>query len=184
MICPRCTVSLEWKPGNGTGLNCCPDCKGLWLDHAALREARQNSQDDLADDFSKLPGARTSDIKCPGDGTSMLTILYRGVEVDTCPECKSLWLDKGEWEKLLEDHRSSTSPAAGIAAAAVGGAAVIAGTAAVAGQTNQSSGPYVSRLSGASNQGDVVCDIVEASSEGLFDGTLSLIGSICSSIFD
>ncbi len=189
MICPRCTVPLEWKPGNKTGLNCCPACQGLWLDHAALREARQNSQADLAGDFSKLPGATTSDIKCPGDGAAMLTIKYRDVEVDTCPECKGLWLDKGEWEKLMEAHGSSISPAAGIAAAAAGGAAVIAGTAAIAGQNSQSSDSFVTRVSGVSNQGDVVCDIVETvvtetAAEGLIEGTFSLIGSICSSIFD
>jgi Zn-finger nucleic acid-binding protein len=26
----------------------------------------------------------------------------RGVEVDICPECKGVWLDRGELDKLLE----------------------------------------------------------------------------------
>jgi Zn-finger nucleic acid-binding protein len=183
MNCPRCSVPLEWKPGNGGGLNCCPACQGFWLDNAALREARQKFQADLADDFSALPGTRTSAIKCPGDGAAMLTITHRGVEVDTCPDCKGLWLDKGEWEKLIDSRRSPGAPAAGIAAAA-GVAALAAGTAAAAAQTNQSSESFLNRVRGTSNQGDVVCDIVESSTDGLLEGTFSLIGSICSSIFD
>ncbi|MDQ5987835.1 MAG: hypothetical protein CSYNP_03581 [Syntrophus sp. SKADARSKE-3] len=183
MKCPRCTVPLEWKPGAGAGLNCCPSCQGLWLDSAFLSEVRRNHEVDLADDFGALPGTKTSAIMCPGDGARMLTLTHLGVEVDTCPECKGLWLDKGEWEKLVETYRSRVSKA-GIAAAAVGGAAVLGGTAALAGQRTQSSNSFVTRNRGSSNQGDVVCDVVEASADGLLEGAFSLIGTICSSIFD
>jgi len=183
MKCPRCAISLKWKTGNGTGLNCCPTCQGLWLDYAALNEARRNHEASLADDFGTVPGARTSAMICPRDGTRLNTLTHLGVEVDTCPDCKGLWLDKGEWEKLVETHRSSVVTTAGIAAA-VSGAALVGGTAALAGQTTQSSSSFVTRLSGASNQGDVVCDFVEATTGDFFEGTFSLIGSICSSIFD
>ncbi len=48
MNCPRCTVALEWKQGKGTGVNCCPECQGLWLDYSALNKARQASEAELA----------------------------------------------------------------------------------------------------------------------------------------
>ena len=38
----------------------------------------------------------------------------QGVEIDFCPECRGVWLDRGELDKLI---RQSASPMAGGAAA-------------------------------------------------------------------
>lgn len=41
-------------------------------------------------------------MKCPLDG-SELAITYRdGVEIDYCPKCRGIWLDRGELDKLLD----------------------------------------------------------------------------------
>lgn len=188
MNCPHCTVTLEWKAGGYSGLNHCPKCRGLWLDRENLTAAGLDKDAPLAGDYAAIAGAAPSAIKCPSDGTGMVTISCLGADVDACPNCRGLWLDKGEWEKLAEAHRSSETAAPGIAAAAVvGGVAVAAGVALnppPAAQAASSSGPYVSRLNSASNQGDVVCDIVESAAGDLFEGALKTIGSICSSIFD
>jgi hypothetical protein len=35
----------------------------------------------------------------------MTQVLRSGVELDVCPQCRSVWLDRGELEKLLQPLR-------------------------------------------------------------------------------
>lgn len=46
-------------------------------------------------------------LMCPNDNTAMQTIERNGVELDICPECRGVWLDRGELEKLLEHEKSA-----------------------------------------------------------------------------
>ena len=39
---------------------------------------------------------------CPIDGTPLMEMNKNGVTIDVCPECKGVWLDRGELEKLLQ----------------------------------------------------------------------------------
>ena len=41
-------------------------------------------------------------MKCPNDAATLLMAERRGVEIDYCPECRGVWLDRGELDKLLE----------------------------------------------------------------------------------
>ena len=38
---------------------------------------------------------------CPIDGTPLVEMMKNGVTIDVCPECKGVWLDRGELEKLI-----------------------------------------------------------------------------------
>ena len=41
-------------------------------------------------------------MNCPVDGT-LLTIADRsGIEIDWCPTCRGVWLDRGELDKVIE----------------------------------------------------------------------------------
>ena len=42
---------------------------------------------------------------CPIDGTPLMEMNKNGVTIDVCPECKGVWLDRGELEKLLQVAR-------------------------------------------------------------------------------
>ena len=49
-------------------------------------------------------------MKCPRCNTVNLNLMERqGVELDYCPECRGIWLDRGELEKIIE---RSYTPAA------------------------------------------------------------------------
>lgn len=52
---------------------------------------------------------------CPVDGTPLVEMVKNGVTIDVCPECKGVWLDRGELEKLinvaLEMEREYGTPA-------------------------------------------------------------------------
>ncbi len=40
-------------------------------------------------------------MRCPLCDATMRPVNRRGVELDVCPECKGIWLDRGELEKLM-----------------------------------------------------------------------------------
>lgn len=41
-------------------------------------------------------------MKCPVDGTELLMTERQGVEIDYCPQCRGVWLDRGELDKIIE----------------------------------------------------------------------------------
>jgi uncharacterized protein len=50
-------------------------------------------------------------MKCPVCVQPDLLMTSReGIEIDYCPQCRGVWLDRGELDKIVE--RSSTAPAA------------------------------------------------------------------------
>ena len=55
-------------------------------------------------------------MKCPHCPDTTLVMSDRqGIEIDYCPQCRGVWLDRGELDKLIE--RSAATPAAGPARA-------------------------------------------------------------------
>ncbi len=38
---------------------------------------------------------------CPVDNVPLMEINKSGVMIDVCPECKGVWLDRGELEKIV-----------------------------------------------------------------------------------
>ena len=56
-------------------------------------------------------------MKCPQCVDQLLTMAERqGVELDYCPKCRGVWLDRGELDKIIE--RSAAHSAAGAPVAA------------------------------------------------------------------
>lgn len=51
-------------------------------------------------------------MKCPACSDSVLVMSDRqGVEIDYCPQCRGVWLDRGELDKLIE-RSAAMAPAA------------------------------------------------------------------------
>lgn len=48
-------------------------------------------------------------MNCPRCNTQLLMSDKNGVEIDYCPDCRGLWLDKGELEKIIEKEYASNS---------------------------------------------------------------------------
>lgn len=46
-------------------------------------------------------------MKCPLDGSELRMTERQGIEIDYCPQCRGVWLDRGELDKLLETSRRS-----------------------------------------------------------------------------
>ncbi len=50
-------------------------------------------------------------MKCPNDDTTLVMTERQGIEIDYCPECRGVWLDRGELDKIIE-RSSADAPAA------------------------------------------------------------------------
>lgn len=49
-------------------------------------------------------------MQCPTDG-SVLTMSERsGIEIDYCPTCRGVWLDRGELDKILDRSLAQQAP--------------------------------------------------------------------------
>ena len=49
-------------------------------------------------------------MKCPVcTGLDLILAERQGVEIDYCPECRGVWLDRGELDKLVERSYASAS---------------------------------------------------------------------------
>ena len=49
-------------------------------------------------------------MKCPIDGTALVMTDRSGVEIDYCPQCRGVWLDRGELDKIIERSTVSAPP--------------------------------------------------------------------------
>jgi Zn-finger nucleic acid-binding protein len=41
-------------------------------------------------------------MKCPNCNTSLVMSDRQGIEIDYCPDCRGVWLDRGELDKIIE----------------------------------------------------------------------------------
>ena len=125
MKCPRDHSVLAFSDEGRHPCNKCPQCHGLLLDEhevgAVLSRAGRSAP--AGERLAALPQAS---VRCPRDGATMRTLAQDGVELDLCPECRSLWLDAGELEKIRKRGRKGTARAAAVAGAALAGAATVA----------------------------------------------------------
>ena len=48
---------------------------------------------------------------CPVCQVSLVMSERQGVEIDYCPQCRGVWLDRGELDKILERSAQDAPPA-------------------------------------------------------------------------
>ena len=48
-------------------------------------------------------------MKCPTCNISLVMTDRQGVEIDYCPQCRGVWLDRGELDKIIERSATATS---------------------------------------------------------------------------
>ncbi len=50
---------------------------------------------------------------CPVDGSTLQMTERSGIEIDYCPTCRGVWLDRGELDKIIDRNaQSMAQPAA------------------------------------------------------------------------
>ena len=50
-------------------------------------------------------------MRCPACAEPQLVMTERqGIEIDYCPECRGVWLDRGELDKIIERSAATVQP--------------------------------------------------------------------------
>jgi Zn-finger nucleic acid-binding protein len=49
-------------------------------------------------------------MKCPLDDSDLVMTERQGIEIDYCPKCRGVWLDRGELDKIIERSAAVESP--------------------------------------------------------------------------
>ena len=47
---------------------------------------------------------------CPVDKTALIMSERQGIEIDYCPTCRGVWLDRGELDKIIERSAAPAAP--------------------------------------------------------------------------
>lgn len=108
MLCPECVDEMLILELDGVEIDCCDECRGIWLDEGELEllaDVKQESElpflKALTDPAAvKAQGKRS----CPVCGKKMLLVdipLDPLVEIDRCPLNHGLWFDQGELEEIV-----------------------------------------------------------------------------------
>ena len=49
-------------------------------------------------------------MKCPIDDSPLSVSSREGVEIDFCPSCRGVWLDRGELDKIIDRAATTLGP--------------------------------------------------------------------------
>lgn len=52
-------------------------------------------------------------MQCPNDQSTLVMSERSGIEIDYCPECRGVWLDRGELDKIIDRAAPGSSAAPG-----------------------------------------------------------------------
>ena len=131
MKCPRDGQAMVFCDDGNHLRDRCPRCEGVLLASEEVVVALgRHGGNPAALDADHIAGLPEGGIACPRDGTGMRRIDHRGVELDLCPQCRALWLDAGEVEKIRgiaargrKSRKGKLAAGAAVAAAAAASAA-------------------------------------------------------------
>ena len=107
MKCPKCrSETMNVFSVEGLAVERCSSCSGIWFDARELsqlleQDARQVASLRRGRDNQQLEGKKGF---CPRDGSELLRVyssINQSVIIDACADCRGIWLDGGEFEKLF-----------------------------------------------------------------------------------
>ena len=49
-------------------------------------------------------------MQCPNCNETLVMSERQGVEIDYCPKCRGVWLDRGELDKIIDKSQSELPP--------------------------------------------------------------------------
>ena len=118
--CPACGAKLNLCSILSIKFEGCPKCRGLWLDRDELRKLKDkvgigelrwlNSEVEHIEQTAAIPSKRV----CPRkDEGNLLTVVFgkSSVMLDWCPKCHGMWLDRGEYDKIIDYLRDEAGTA-------------------------------------------------------------------------
>lgn len=107
MNCPVDNTPLAKLPHGATFYHACEQCHGIWLERMILGGVSQKFASSVPSFADQMPDgvSRPEPLACPSCQNQMAHRLRAGVQVDTCPDCKALWLDGYEILHLASESK-------------------------------------------------------------------------------
>lgn len=110
MFCPLCKTYLDRAILCGVEINFCPHCLGIFFEEEELRWAKDYKDRNLRwldiDLWKEEEKFRISPMLklCPSCRLPLYEVNYGDskIKVDVCNLCKGIWLDRGEFEKIIQ----------------------------------------------------------------------------------
>lgn len=110
MKCPICKKELKKAVFYDVEIDYCPKCLGLWFQQDELRQAKDEKDKNLnwldIDLWKQPEKFKISKGKkiCPVCSVPLYEINYGDsqVKVDLCNLCQGIWLDRGEFKKIID----------------------------------------------------------------------------------
>ena len=112
MQCAKCSGTLKTLDAEGTTLDQCGNCGGIWFDHRELRAVLSCGQAGGIDvDESHFPeclnATRGSCPRCQVALHTAESLAVDGLHYDECSSCKGIWLDRGELARFANPESSA-----------------------------------------------------------------------------
>lgn len=110
MLCPSCKKQLDKAIFYRVEVDYCPKCLGLWFEENELRLAKDTADRNLNwldielwKETEKFKISRERKL-CPACRLPLYEIRYGSskIVVDLCNVCRGIWLDRGEFKKIIE----------------------------------------------------------------------------------
>ncbi len=60
-------------------------------------------------ELGSIPTRHREPLRCPNDGMRLVEVERSDILIDACPECRGVWLDRGELDKILVRERQLSS---------------------------------------------------------------------------
>ncbi len=107
--CPLCDEGLEEVDLYGVKVDRCSSCNGVWFEKNELRRVKDRKEEDLnwmdIDLWEREENFRISKQErlCPACQLPLYEINYgdSDIKVDICNVCEGVWLDEGEFKKIV-----------------------------------------------------------------------------------
>ncbi|HVV35483.1 MAG TPA: zf-TFIIB domain-containing protein [Acidimicrobiales bacterium] len=116
MRCPNDGETLVAATLDRVEVNDCPKCGGIWFERDALTRAKDNADDFVrwidSDVFAAAEASDDETTKaCAQCGEPMRTFVYphSDVRVEACVADHGVWLDKGEFDKIVSELDGMTN---------------------------------------------------------------------------
>jgi Zn-finger nucleic acid-binding protein len=118
--CPACAAKLDLYSILAMQFKACPKCRGIWLAKDELRKLKNkvgigelhwlNTEVDNIEKTTAIPSKRV----CPKkDSGTLLSVVFgkSSVVLDWCPKCHGIWLDRDEYDKIIDYLRAEAGRA-------------------------------------------------------------------------
>lgn len=106
MRCPKCRANMVQVAIDGTEVDRCITCHGIWFDDGELNKLRSRQDAEVLDVGSARVGKMQDEIenyrcpRCAGTMSRMFDPKQTHISFEQCDSCKGVFFDAGEFTDL------------------------------------------------------------------------------------